>query len=260
VSAAPRRPAVEQFGRTADLYARSQGRRYPEETVLRLADPQRDDRYLDVGTGPGTLVRIIGPGVAFAVGADLTREMLARFESGDSRAAAVRADACRLPFADGAFTLVTCGSVFHHLEKPEEAAAEVARVLAAGGRFLLVDMAGPEEPDRRAARDEVESVRDPSHVAILQPSRARAMLEAAGFELVDETPQVDEVRDDVWCRLGDADVEAVRGALRRHESVDAGFVSLRREGEGFVMLRERRYYLGVKRAGGSGRRAVTLKP
>lgn len=248
---ARRLPAVQQFGRTAYLYARSQGRRYPEETVLRLAEPRREDRYLDVGTGPGTLLRIVGPAVAFAVGADLTPEMLARFEPGDSRAAAVRADACRLPFEDGAFTLVTCGSVFHHLERPEETTAEVARVLPAGGRFLLVDMAGPEEPGRRSARDEVESARDPSHVEILQPSRARAMLRAAGFELVDETRQVDEVRDDLWCQLADADVEAVRRVLRRHEAIEAGFVSLRREGEAFVMLRERRYYLGVKRGDAS---------
>jgi ubiquinone/menaquinone biosynthesis C-methylase UbiE len=228
--------------------------------VLGLADPRPDDRYLDVGTGPGTLVRILGPAVAFGVGTDITSEMLARFDPGDARAAAVRADAHRLPFTDGAFTLATCGSVFHHLEDPEDAAVEVARVLSPGGRFLFIDMAGPEEPELRAARDEVESVRDPSHVAILHPSRARAMLDAAGFDLMEEAPQVDEVRDDLWCRLADADVEAVRDVLRRHEPVGAGFVALRRDGDGFVMLRERRYYLGVKRGAPSEPRPATLNP
>jgi ubiquinone/menaquinone biosynthesis C-methylase UbiE len=242
----------------ADLYARSQGRRYPKEMVLRLADPRPEDRYLDVGTGPGTLVRMIGPAVAFTVGTDITPEMLGRFDPGDARAAAVRADAYRLPFGDGAFTLATCGSVFHHLEEPEDAATEVARVVDAGGRILLVDMAGPEEPKLRAARDEVESVRDPSHVAILEPSRARALLEAAGFQLVAETRQVDEIRDDLWCRLADADVEAVRAVLRRHEPTGAGFVALRREGDAFVMRRERRYYLGAKRGAPSDRRPATL--
>jgi ubiquinone/menaquinone biosynthesis C-methylase UbiE len=162
--------------------------------------------------------------VALSVGTDITPEMLARLEPGEARAAAVRADAHRLPFAGGAFTLAACGSVFHHLDRPEDAATEVARVLGPRGRFLLVDMAGPEEPERRAARDEIESIRDPSHVAILQPSRARAILERAGFELVAETPQIDEVRDDVWCELADADLDAVRDALRRHESIEAGFV------------------------------------
>ena len=98
----PRRPAAEQFGRTADLYARSQVRRYHKETLIRLAEPRGDDRYLDVGTGPGTLVGMLGPAVAFAVGIDLTPEMLARFEPGDSRAAAIRADAYHLPFAGDA--------------------------------------------------------------------------------------------------------------------------------------------------------------
>jgi hypothetical protein len=100
----------------------------------------------------------------------------------------------------------------------------------------------------------------PSHVAILQPSRARALLQAAGFELVEETPQLDEVRDDVWCELADADIEAVRDVLRRHEPIGAGFVALRREGDAFVMRRERRYYLGVKRAAPSDRPPATLKP
>lgn len=257
MTASPRR-SVEQFGRTAERYARSQGRRYPKETVLRLAEPRRDDRYLDVGTGPGTLVRIIGPAVGYAVGTDLTPEMLGRFDPGDSRAAAVRADALRLPFAAGAFTVATCGSVFHHLEEPEHAATEVTRVLAPGGRFLLIDMAGPEEAVPRAARDEVESVRDPSHVAILQPSRARALLEAAGFDLVEETTQAEEVRDDVWCELAGADLGTVRGVLRRHQATAAGFVALRREGDAFVMRRERRYYLGVKREALTNRTPATL--
>ena len=247
MTSASRRPAAEQFGRTAGLYARSQGRRYPRETVLRLTDPRPEDRYLDVGTGPGTLLRLIGPSVAFSVGTDITPEMLARLDAGGARVPAVRADAHRLSFAEGAFTLATCGSVFHHLDRPEDAATEVARVLGPGGRFLLVDMAGPEEPERCAARDDVESIRDPSHVAILQPSRVRAILEKAGFELVAETPQIAEVRDDVWCELADADLDVVREALRRHESVEGGFVGLRREGDAFVMRRERRYYLGVKR-------------
>jgi ubiquinone/menaquinone biosynthesis C-methylase UbiE len=260
VTTAPRRSAAEQFGRTADLYARTQGRRYPEDTVLRLAAPRADDRYLDVGTGPGTLLRMIEPSVSLAVGIDVTPEMLARFDPGTSRAFVARADAHHLPFADGTFSLATCGSVFHHLEDPENAATEVARSLRVGGRFLLVDMAGPEDQKRRAARDEVERTRDPSHVAILPPSRAVALLEAAGFEVIDHAEQQDEVRDDFWCELAAADVTAVRDVLLRYETIGAGFVELRREGEAFVMRRERSYFLGVKRAAASTRRRARLNP
>ena len=86
------------------------------------------------------------------------------------------------------------------------------------------------------------------------------MLEAAGFEVLDEASQVDEVSDDLWCRLADADVEAVREVLRRHEAIGGGFVALRREGDGFAMRRERRYYLAVKRGAPSDRPAGTLEP
>ena len=39
----------------------------------------------------------------------------------------------------------------------------MARVLKTGGKLVLIDMEAPEEPIR-AARDKIESMRDPSHV------------------------------------------------------------------------------------------------
>jgi ubiquinone/menaquinone biosynthesis C-methylase UbiE len=42
-----------------------------------------------------------------------------------------------LPFADGSFNLVTCNVVMEHLAEPENALAEVARVLAPGGAFVI---------------------------------------------------------------------------------------------------------------------------
>jgi ubiquinone/menaquinone biosynthesis C-methylase UbiE len=172
--------------------------------------------------------------------------MLGLFETRAPGARAVLADAHRLPFNEGSFTLVTCGSVFHHLEDPASVVDEVARVLVPGGRFLLIDMAGPENPERREARDEVERVRDPSHIHILAPSRVRAFVEAAGFEIKAEERQVEDKRDVYWARIAGADVEKIREALRLREKVAAGFLALRWEGDGFIMRRERAYYLAVR--------------
>lgn len=243
---APERSAARQFGKMANVYAEEADRRYPEDFIIGLCDPDEDDSYLDLGTGPGTIAGVLAPHVGALVGTDVSPEMLDLFESRTSGAPSVLADAHRLPFNEGSFTLVTCGSVFHHLEDPATVVDEVARVLRPGGRFLLIDMAGPENKERREARDEVERVRDPSHVHILAPSQVRAFVEAAGFEIKAEERQVEDKRDDDWARIAGADVEKVRSALRLREKVAAGFLALRWEGDGFIMRRERAYYLAVR--------------
>ncbi|MGH7013220.1 MAG: methyltransferase domain-containing protein [Stellaceae bacterium] len=54
------------------------------------------------------------------------------------------ADAHRLPFRDRAFANVVGVDVVHHLARPGEALREAARVLAPGGRLVLVEpWAGP---------------------------------------------------------------------------------------------------------------------
>jgi ubiquinone/menaquinone biosynthesis C-methylase UbiE len=238
--------AARQFGRVANVYAEEEDRRYPEDLILGLCDPDEDDVHLDLGTGPGTIAALLAPHVGWTVGTDVTREMLEIFEGRAPDARPLLADAHRLPFADGSFTLVTCGSVFHHLEDPALSIDEVARVLRPGGRFLLIDMAGPENAARREARDEVERVRDPSHVRILSPPQVHAMAEASGFEIKAEERQVEDKRDEDWARVAGADIKKVRQALRLRRHVAAGFLALRWEEDGFIFRRERAYYLAVR--------------
>jgi ArsR family transcriptional regulator len=45
-----------------------------------------------------------------------------------------------VPLADRQFDLVTMALVLHHLPEPARALAEAHRVLAAGGRVLIIDM------------------------------------------------------------------------------------------------------------------------
>ena len=50
-------------------------------------------------------------------------------------------DIFNLPLESGQFDLVTVHQVLHFLDRPERAIAEAARMLAAGGRLIIIDLA-----------------------------------------------------------------------------------------------------------------------
>ncbi len=88
---------------------------------------------LDVGGGTGRAARAL-PDVDWTV-VDPSAAMLA--EAADAGIPGVRGDAARLPVADGAVDVVTIVDALHHIGRPQEAIAEVVRVLAPGGVLVI---------------------------------------------------------------------------------------------------------------------------
>jgi ubiquinone/menaquinone biosynthesis C-methylase UbiE len=68
----------------------------------------------------------------------------------------VQGDATALPFADGAFTVVTMCVMFFFLDRPADALREARRVLVRGGR-LAVYTTGPELRGTPAAPEPLAS-------------------------------------------------------------------------------------------------------
>jgi len=106
---------------------------------------------LDLGTGTGRMLEVFSDKVERAEGVDLSPEMLAfaraRLEAAGLAHAHVRqGDIFDLTFTDGEFDLVTLHQVLHYLDDPAACIAEAGRVLAPGGRLLIVDFA-PHELD-----------------------------------------------------------------------------------------------------------------
>ncbi|MCO6010731.1 methyltransferase domain-containing protein [Actinoallomurus purpureus] len=112
----------------ADLRARS----------YELLRPAPDARVADVGCGAGRAVAEMTERGARVTGVDVSERMLAvarrRWPGADVRVA----DACHLPFDDGELTGYRADKVYHELQDPARAAAEARRVLAPGGRVVLV--------------------------------------------------------------------------------------------------------------------------
>jgi ArsR family transcriptional regulator len=115
--------------------------------------PHRD--LLDLGTGTGRILEVLGPLVERGLGLDSSREMLAmartNLEQAGLRHCHVRqADIYQLPLGDAGFDLVTIHQVLHFAERPGAVVAEAARVLRPGGRLVVVDFA---PHDREELRD-----------------------------------------------------------------------------------------------------------
>ena len=107
---------------------------------------------LDIGTGPGQIVRKLAahlPGWLI-IGVDrspnMIREAIAAPRADGNLAAQldfVVADANRLPFTKGSFDLVLCNSVLHHFENPARVLAEIARVANPDAAILVRDISRP---------------------------------------------------------------------------------------------------------------------
>ena len=101
---------------------------------------------VDMGTGTGRVLEVLGPLAERAVGIDLSREMLAvaraNLERAGLRNCMVRqGDITQLPLAAAAADAVTIHQVLHYAAEPGALVAEAARVLEPGGRLAVVDFA-----------------------------------------------------------------------------------------------------------------------
>lgn len=111
-------------------------------------------RLVDIGTGTGRMIELFGARATSAIGIDRSSEMLrlarVKLEASGLRGASLRqGDMYALPLADASADVVILHQVLHYAQAPAHAIAEAARLLAPGGRLLIVDFAPHEREDLR---------------------------------------------------------------------------------------------------------------
>ena len=110
------------------------------EQILPLAVQELDGRrrVLDVGCGEGQITRLaVTSGATVAVGIDPTWNQLTMATERGAATGFARAVAGALPFTGASFDAVVACLVFEHIDDVDLAIAEIARVLAPGGRFCF---------------------------------------------------------------------------------------------------------------------------
>jgi ubiquinone/menaquinone biosynthesis C-methylase UbiE len=179
------------------------------DRIVERAEPQTDDRVVDLGAGTGLVALALAPCVEEVVAIDISERMLERLEAqaaadGIHNLRTLEADLRQLPLADESATLVVSNYAFHHLDDAgkELALSEARRVLRPGGRLVLCDMMfslSLQPRDRKLVLEKVVAMlrRGPAGILRLlrnagrivagrweQPARPETweeMLEARGF-------------------------------------------------------------------------------
>jgi ubiquinone/menaquinone biosynthesis C-methylase UbiE len=101
---------------------------------------------LDLGTGTGRMLELLGPGLERGLGIDLSLDMLAlaraRLDRSGLRQCSVRqGDIYDLALPRDSFDVVIVHQVLHYLDDGARALREAARVLRPQGRLLVIDFA-----------------------------------------------------------------------------------------------------------------------
>ncbi len=118
------------------LFSRSYKRHAP---VVDLLAPQPGERLLDIGCGLGQVLELSAARGAEVFGIDSSPSMVERARRKVPHATIEVGPAEEIPFPDDSFDIVTAVATFHHWADRDAGLAEAVRVLAPGGRLLIVE-------------------------------------------------------------------------------------------------------------------------
>ncbi|HTX91885.1 MAG TPA: class I SAM-dependent methyltransferase [Anaerolineales bacterium] len=109
----------------------------PSERMLEWLALSREQSLLDAGGGTGRVAQALSRNVRKTVVVDLSLGML--HHAAEKGLASVRSAVESLPFRSGTFDRIVMVDAFHHVLDQRRTAKELWRVLAPGGRLLILE-------------------------------------------------------------------------------------------------------------------------
>jgi ubiquinone/menaquinone biosynthesis C-methylase UbiE len=237
-----------QFGRHAEEYRKSRTHSDQKiiDHIIELISPTGDEEGLDVGCGGGHMATAVAKSVRKLIAIDITPEMLVQTnklaeEKGLQNLRFCLADARNLPFQSNTFDIVSCRIVLHHIYNAGRAVAEMGRVLKKEGRLFIQDILGFDDRQARNYMDEIERLRDPSHIKDYNMKEWKNFLVGGGIKVIhsEVVPGVYDLRE--WMSRSGTPVdrqEKIKMRLRNMpQSVEKHLTASCSRGEWSIQMR-----------------------
>lgn len=234
---------LDQFTRQAQTFSSVAAR--TSEDALRMLDEaigiDAEDEVLDVACGPGIVSCWLAKTAKNVVGTDVVPAMIERARSRQQELGLdnihwMLADIYNLPFADNTFSAVVTRYSFHHLLQPKTALREMIRVCRTGGRIAVCDVT-PEE-GKTEAYDQLEKLRDPSHVHALSSRNLVAL--STGENVAPKGSNAYKLEISLGAQLATSfpppgHAEIIRDLVRRDIGVNKLSVDAFERGDDFIL-------------------------
>jgi ubiquinone/menaquinone biosynthesis C-methylase UbiE len=154
------------------------------ELVLKLSEPKQSDSVLDIACGTGIVSCEFAKIASQVTGIDLTPAMIeqAKILQKNNNLNNITwriGNVSSLPFDDNLFSIVVTRYSFHHIIEPKKVLEEMKRVCVPGGKIIIIDVTP--DKDKVDAYNQVEKLRDSSHVKALTFSELERMMNDAGL-------------------------------------------------------------------------------
>lgn len=169
--------------------------------LLKALRPKPADRALDVATGTGFTAVSLARWVKDVIGTDVTDEMLEEARrlaksEGLTNVKFELGDALKMKFSDASFDVVTARRATHHFQDVPRFLREAKRVLKPGGRLGVADMSPPEGAE--AFVNQIETLRDNSHVRAFSPDSWKSMIVGTGFRMTSFQVLGEQITFEEW--------------------------------------------------------------
>lgn len=156
--------------------------------LLSFAQVSPSDTVLDIATGIGFVAGALTGAAREVVGIDLTRAMLKkasqkRRERRLENLSLVLGDVETLPFEHESFDVVLSRYAVHHFPDPGKAFREIFRVCRKSGRVITDDIIAPAEAGKAVYFDELQKLRDPSHIKTYNPDELMRLHAGVGLSV-----------------------------------------------------------------------------
>jgi SAM-dependent methyltransferase len=199
----------DEFAHQADSFARSPTMSLAETlgVLVDLVPEDPEARWIETACGPGLIARAMAPRVGSVRGIDLTPTMIDKAradaaEAGVGNVAFEVGDATALDLPDDSLDGAITRFSLHHIPAPVRVLEEMRRVVKPGGYVVVSDFVTDDDGASAAWQEQIERLRDPSHWALLTPSRIAALGDRIGLEPDQERIVPFEIDFEEWLYRG----------------------------------------------------------